>query len=740
VSNQKRTIGLFGAIGVGVGAIVGGGILALVGVAFASTGPSAIVAFALNGLIALITALSFAELSASFPESGGTYIFSKKVMSIRAAFAVGWVVWFATIVAGVLYAIGAGYFLAILLEALWELFTGQPGEWITFRWVTVAIAIAATLFYTIGLIRKPGSGGAIANIGKIVAFSILIFVGIWFLSKESADSIKGDFTPFFAFGALGFVQAMGYTFIAYQGFDLIAAVAGEVKDPGKTIPRAMIISLFIAMVIYLPLIFVITVDGTLPGQSITQLSIERPVAVVAIAAENYLGRFGFWVVVIAAILSMLSALYAHLFAASRIAQSMAGDRTLPRTLGYLSVKRGTPVNAIIATALVIIITVIVIPDVAAAGAAASLIFLLIFALAHGISILIRKRRKSPLKTFRTPFFPLVPVVGIVACLALAVFQGIMVPLAGIIAVIWLGFGGLLYLIFFARRARILDASAEGYDPELVRLRGKTPLVLVPIANPSNASAMVAVANTLVPPDLGRILLLSVVIAPEESNGSANSEILSNTQEVLKEALSSSLNLGLTPEVLTTVAKKNWPEIIRVSKTHRCESLLVGLSEFTENKTENNLENLFNSVDCDVVVLRAPSGWQITEAQKILVPVAGAGTHSELLARILGSICRSGSPQITYLRVMPEDSSWDVVDRARKNLFLQAQDEAPQFNSKVKVEKADDYGAEIIRYADDSDLIILGLQSSWSRRRVFGELTLRIARESNCPILMISRRV
>ena len=85
---------MLAATGVGVGAIVGGGILALSGVAFATTGPAAVVAFGLNGVIALLTALSFAEMASKFPESGGTYAFSRKVLSVEAAFAVGWVVWF----------------------------------------------------------------------------------------------------------------------------------------------------------------------------------------------------------------------------------------------------------------------------------------------------------------------------------------------------------------------------------------------------------------------------------------------------------------------------------------------------------------------------------------------------------------------------------------------------------------------------------------------------------------------
>ncbi|MGB3730234.1 MAG: amino acid permease, partial [Thermodesulfobacteriota bacterium] len=108
---HSRTMGLWGATGLGVAAIVGGGILVLAGVAFHATGPSAVLAFGLNGLLALLTAFSFAEMSAAFPESGGTYVFSKKVLSIRAAFGVGWIIWIASILAGVLYALGAGFFI-----------------------------------------------------------------------------------------------------------------------------------------------------------------------------------------------------------------------------------------------------------------------------------------------------------------------------------------------------------------------------------------------------------------------------------------------------------------------------------------------------------------------------------------------------------------------------------------------------------------------------------------------------
>jgi basic amino acid/polyamine antiporter, APA family len=117
-SSTARTIGFFGALGIGVGAMVGGGILALAGVAFAVSGPSAILAFILNGAIAFITALSFAEMASANPQSGGTYTYAKKALSLQVAFGVGWIVWFASLVAAVLYALGFGAFAVFALQQI----------------------------------------------------------------------------------------------------------------------------------------------------------------------------------------------------------------------------------------------------------------------------------------------------------------------------------------------------------------------------------------------------------------------------------------------------------------------------------------------------------------------------------------------------------------------------------------------------------------------------------------------
>ena len=111
----------------------------------------------------------------------------------------------------------------------------------------------------------------------------------------------------------------------------------------------MTLSLGIALAIYLPLLFVIATVGVSEGSSIVEMSLREPATIVAQAAANFLGGFGFWLVIVAAVLSMLSALHANLLAASRVALTMARDRSLPQSIGSVHETRGTPMTAIVAT-------------------------------------------------------------------------------------------------------------------------------------------------------------------------------------------------------------------------------------------------------------------------------------------------------------------------------------------------------------------------------------------------------
>ena len=772
-NTRPRTIGLLGATTVGVGAIVGGGIFVLAGVAYARTGPATVVAFALNGAIALLTALSFAEISSAFPESGGAYRFAKKVLSVRSAFAIGWVLWFAYIVAGVLYAVGFASYAALAIERLWAAAgTDVPG-WLHDRRMQLLLASGAAIAYAAQLVRKSTGGGQWATGGKLVVFGVLVVAGAVALARQPLPQTSEALTPFFSGGAPGLLAAMGFTFIALQGFDLIATVAGEVKAPARNIPRAMFLSLGTALVVYLPLLLIVAAVGADPDTGITALAAAQPETLIPVAVARYMGPVGYWLVVVAAILSTLSALHANILAASRVAQTMARDHTLPGVLGELHARHGTPVMALYATTLTLVAIVFMIPDLAGAGAAASLIFLLSFALTHVTAYLARVRSSAPAEAFRTPLFPLVPLVGGLACAGLATFQAVVTPVATAIMLIWLALGGMLYVSLLANRARTADASAQARDPLLVKLRGHSPLVLVPVANPAHAPALVAVASALVPSSVGRVLLLSIVATPDAQTGQQTGQRglqdqrgledqragtvdgdrmlarLADAQSVVQSALTTSYATGQTPEALITAAPDPWPEIRRVAEMHGCECLLLGLRRLPgaparDDHTMDELEELINVVACDVALMCMPPSWRLEDARRVLVPLGGRGEQHALRARLLGSITRGAAREVTFLRIVPTGASEAEAEEARRNAERLARDNLPGAHA-VEIVRSDDVVGAVADAAAHHDLLILGLQVEHTTfrmgrsRAIFGSLALDMARRAPCATIMLSGR-
>lgn len=311
---------------------------------------------------------------------------------------------------------------------------------------------------------------------------------------------KNNFTPFLPFGFSGVFSAMGFTFIALQGFDLIAAVAGEIEEPRKNIPKAMFFSLSIAVLIYIPMLVVILLVGVPENKSLMDFTRENPDTVIARAVELFLGGFGFWLVMVAGILCMVSAMLANLYAASRIAFSMSRDRTLPVYIEKVHKKTGSPYRAILVTGLIVCMILLTIKDVGTAGAVSSLIFLISFTIAHGMCLIIRKRKKA-ITVLKRHF---IRICQLLACFGLALYQGVAVPMAGVLTLVWLVLGFFCYLWLFHKRAMIVDAVNETTDPDLLELRGRSPLVLLPIGNPQNAYNLTTFAACLTPARVGRV--------------------------------------------------------------------------------------------------------------------------------------------------------------------------------------------------------------------------------------------
>ena len=440
-----------------------------------------------------------------------------------------------------------------------------------------------------------------------------------------------------------------------------------------------------------------------------------------------MGPAGYWLVIGAGVLSMLSALQANLVGASRVAFAMARDRTLPRRLGQVAGRTGTPAVAVLATAAMVAIIVLAIGDVAAAGAASSLIFLVSFAIVHWTAILARRRSGES-------GLPILPLAGVVLCLGLATFQAMAVQEAGVVVMLWLVLGAALYFTLFAPGARLADATAEASDPDLARLRGRSPLVLVPIANPASAAGLVDLAATVRTPTVGRVLLLSVV----DPGAAEPMTVLDTARSVLGESLERSLERSLVTETLFTVSTDVWGEIARVARGHDCETVLLGMPGLDDPEMAARLDTLVRRLDADVLVLRAPAGWAPGAARRVLLPTRGQRGHSVLRARLLSSLSRSGERALTFLAAVPEDAPTGSVRRFEREVRALARDEA-RGPYDVVVERTGHPAEMIIDASTEADLVVLGMEREGRRRRVIGDLPLSIARRTETPLLLIGRR-
>jgi len=744
-SPGDRSIGFVGATGIGVAAVVGGGILVLGGVAVAEAGPSALLAFALNGAIALLTALTFAELATAFPENGGQYVYARRTFSVRAAFGVGWVMIFAHVVTAGLYAMGFAAYAVAALEAL------LPGPMSTLaglpvRLLTVLAAVAAIAAYGLRLLRGDPSGGQLGNIGKLAVFGVLIAAGLAVIVRRGPAEALAPLDPFFELGATGVVAAMGFTFITLQGFELIAGVAGEVREPRRTVPRAMFASLGIALLIYLPLLFVATSVGVPDGfESPASMARQYPETYFAEAASAYLGAFGFWLVIVAALLSTATALRANLLAGSRVTVAMARHRTLPRALERVHERTRAPATAIGFVCASSGALVLVVPDLAAAGAAASLIFLLTFAITHFAAWQVRSRAGGRIDgAFAAPLFPLVPLVGVVACGLLILFQLFTVPVAGLLLLVWLGFGASVYAGFLSNRAEALDAAVSGADPLFGRLRGRHTSVLVPLANPARARGLTAVAGALAPPAVGRVLLHQVIVADDTTEEPRIRRAMQDASAALGNALVHARHEGLKTELLLTVAADPWREIARIAAEHEVDNVLLGLAQAPDRGQDpeeagtptHPIDRLLDRLPCDVSLLHGGDAFDLEQVRRVLIPLSGGNDHDRLRARVIGALARKGLDRLAFLRVLPTDASADSERRALSALQAYVRDEA-RGRGEASVCRADDPIAEIVDRASDYDLLILGITRPHGGRSRMGALLARMVREASCPVLIVS---
>ncbi|MFB6126532.1 MAG: APC family permease [Halolamina sp.] len=466
----EAELGLLDATMIGMGAMIGAGIFVLTGLATEIAGPAAVLVFALNGVVTAFTGLSYAELAAAIPKSGGGYAFVREVFGDFASFGMGWMLWFAYMIAGALYALGFApnfvellsvYGLAPPPDELGAVMVPGIGVGIDGSFL---LAFAAIGFLVALNAASTAASGSIETIFTAVKVSILI-VFVAFGAAAPAFS-TAEFQPLFTGdgGPVSILPAMGLTFIAFEGYDLITTVTEEVENPRENIPRAIFISLSVTVVVYLTV--VVVAIGTLGAEGVAAAG----EAGIARAATSFMPtglpviRNGGALIAFGAVFSTLTALNAVVIASSRVAFSMGREGQLVPSIGRIHPRFGTPFVAVLVSAVVMLGSVLLPTRIA--GNVSSLFFLLSFVVVNAAVIRLRRSKPDLNRPYEMPFYPVPPVLGIVLNLLLT---GVLVvylvrtdPIALVLTAGWLAAGAVAYVVL--RRLRRVREPVEDREP------------------------------------------------------------------------------------------------------------------------------------------------------------------------------------------------------------------------------------------------------------------------------------
>jgi APA family basic amino acid/polyamine antiporter len=483
--SPEASLGLLDATMIGMGAMIGAGIFVLTGLAAETAGPAAILVFALNGVVTTFTAFAYAELASAIPKSGGGYAFVREVFGDLVSFLMGWMLWFAYMIAGALYALG---FAPNLLELVHVYFSGSvPPPEQTATVVITGLALAAVVALVVLNALSTAASGSVETIFTITKVAILaVFVGFGALSAQFASA---EFQPLFPSGhtPVDLLPAMGLTFIAFEGYDLITTVTEEVENPRENIPKAIFISLAATVVVYLAVVAVAV--GTLGA---TKLG-EAGETGIAAAAASFMPSIpvvggGEALIIFGAVFSTLTALNAVVIASSRVAFSMGREGQLLARFGQLHHRYGTPAVAIIASAVVMVLSVTFIP-IRQVGNLSSLFFLLSFVVVNGSVIRLRRERPNMTRPYEMPFYPVPPVLGIVLNIVLGLFIS---PQTWALGVGWLLLGVATY---YALERYKRPRSPEGTGASDTPTVGDTGDDVAATDGPPDASAESRPAST-----------------------------------------------------------------------------------------------------------------------------------------------------------------------------------------------------------------------------------------------------
>lgn len=728
----ERSLSLTSVIAISIGGMLGSGIFVLPGLAAAKTGSSVWLAYLLAAICILPAAFSKSELATAMPSSGGTYVYIERAFGPFFGTIAGIGLWLSLLFKSAFALVGFGAYLSILVNI-------APGltKYIALMFLLVI------LFLNILGVKKVGKVQIIIVSISLISLGLILVFGLPKVSQSLLD-------PFLLEGNTGLLSTVAFVYISYAGVTKVAAIAGEIKNPSKNLPRAMILSLVIMTTIYVFVAFVLV--GNIPlGSLKTDI---RPIYSIA----NLLGgRYIGYIAAAVGIITLISMANSGVLAASRFPFAMAIDKLLPGFMGKVHSKYLTPVATIIMTCVVMAL-VILFFDVEKIAKLASAFMVMMFILANACVIVLRETAAQWYNPpYRSPLYPFVQLFGIISGVVLLVFLGLG-PFMAILGIFALG--AVIYLKFGKDATRTGILRKYGHRPALYLLYKRKNRTKITYRNNQQTDAQ----------NLdGKLVSNAGVVVPLLGNENSPEMLVEIAAAINKRDKIQAVNITEVPnQTFLEAMVEEKPKTIslerRISRLAESKHITIDFESAVTHEISDTIHALSDQTNCDWLVMgwngRAhsgilvsnPIGWLLTHINsdfalfkddgvryisRVLLALRPGRKDKNFIA-VADRICQFYNASLTLLHVVPENMDDEVMlqmERTSENLLLKA-----KTDSKVVILKNDDSIAAISNASASYDLLILGTpqKDNWISV-LFGTGKDKFTEKSACSVLRLTMK-
>jgi len=732
----ERKLSLSSVIAISIAGMLGSGIFVLPGIAAAKTGSSIWLAYLIAAICILPAALSKSELATAMPKSGGSYVYIERALGPLFGTISGIGLWLSLLLKSSFALVGFGAYLLVL--------TNIPSSEVDtyMQYFSIGFLILI-MFLNIFGVKKVGKIQLV-----IVILSLLTLLSILFLGLPKVDM---QLTQFMINGAMGLVETVAFVYISYAGVTKIAAIAGEVKNPSRNIPLAMLLSLLVISSLY------VSIAYTLVGN--VQLDIlEKDIKPIHTLATLLAGEWFAYGVAIIGVITLISMANSGVLASSRFPFAMAMDKLLPSNLAKLHDKHLTPINAILLTCLMMALIILFL-DVPSIVKLASAFMVSMFITVNVCVIVLRETAVQWYKpTYKSPLYPYVQIFGILSGLVLLFNLGwmpilvlLIIALIGVLIYYFYGikasrtgvlrnYGHRAAKFLFFRKTNddgetsIDNLSDEKHKDWLDGQINPNAGVIIPLfGNEYSPESLIELGAAINQRDS-----LQVVNIKEVPDQTFLDAVLVETPKIksLKRQLSIVQDINELQLDFESIVTHNVSDTMQVLSDHlKSDWLLLSWDGRVSNGflINNPLGWIVSNINSNFALFKDNGVRYIRE---VVLAVRPNSKDIDKLIRTTANLCKFYNASFTLLHVLSKDSSKSNLEKIKNNSDLLL----TEYNNKanLRIEYSDDPTLTVSELTAEYDLLVLGTpkKDTW-KSMLFGTGKDKFAVNSACSVLRLT---